>query len=165
MARVRCPDCGAVEEVDGPLGGQTVECGACGREFPAVRKKRRKRRAGPLREGWRYFTAAIPPFGWALAGLVVLWLAGVALALAWPDGARLLMIVGAVLALVGNLWIAFVAYGDSQVFGFLCFATCLFSYVYVLMSPYETWRPAALTVVGFLFSFSGMLVSHAAGAG
>jgi hypothetical protein len=165
MSRVKCPGCGAVEEVEGPLRGQAVECRACGREFPAVRRKRRKARAGPLREGWRYFTGAIPPFAWGLAGLVVLWLGGVALALAWPDGARLLMILGAVLALVGNLWIAFIAYGDSQVFGMLCFGTCLFSYVYVFMSPYETWRPAALTVVGFLFSFSGMLVSPSAGAG
>jgi hypothetical protein len=162
--RIRCPGCGAVQDVEDSLPGVVVKCLECDRELRGRRRRRRKRRAGPLREGWRYFTGAISPFGWALAGLVVLWLGGLALALVWPDGARLLMVVGAVLALVGNLWIAFVAYGDSQVFGMLCFATCLFSYVYVCMNPYETWRPAALTGVGFLFSFSGMLVSHAAGA-
>jgi hypothetical protein len=163
MVRIRCPGCGAAQEIDGAVRGQIVTCAACHRDFPALPRRRRKRRAGVVREGWRYWTGAISPFGWALAGLVGLWLVGLALALTWPELARVLMVVGSVLVLAGNVWIAFVAYGDSQVFGMLCFATCLFTYVYVFMSPYETWRPAALCVVGFLFTFSGMVVPQPAG--
>jgi hypothetical protein len=165
MPRVKCPGCGEVQEVEGPLKGQLVRCGACDREFPALPRKRRKPRVGPLREGWRYYTGAISPFGWSLAGLVGLWLVGLALALVSPTMGQVLMVVGSGLVLVGNIWIAFVAYGDSQVFGMLCFGTCLFTYVYVFINPSETWRPAALTGVGFLFTFSGLLLSHTAGAG
>ena len=165
MARVKCPGCGAAQEVAEPLRGQVVRCSECGREYPALRKRRRKRRASPLRDGWRYYTGAIGPFGWSLAGLIGLWLVGLVLALVWPDLGGVLLTVGSVLVLVGNVWIAFVAYGDSHVFGMLCFGTCLFTYVYIFMNLEETWRPAALTAVGFLFTFSGLLVSHAAGAG
>jgi hypothetical protein len=117
-----------------------------------------------LREGWRYYTGAISPFGWGLAALIGLWVVGLVLALVWPDVGRVLLAVGSGLVLVGNVWIAFIAYGDSHVFGALCFATCLFTYVYVFMNLEETWRPAALTGVGFLFTFAGLLASQAAGA-
>jgi hypothetical protein len=163
MVRIRCSACGAVQDVGDPAPGQAVRCQACDRELRPRRRRRRRRREGALRAGWHYWTGAISPFGWALAGLLALWLAGLAAALAWPDLGRVLLVVGSGLVLAGNVWIAFVAYGDSQVFGMLCFATCLFTYVYIFMNPYETWRPAALCVVGFLFTFSGMVVPHAAG--
>ena len=162
MMRVKCPGCGVVQEVDASLRGQLVQCGACDREFPALR--RRKRRPRPLRDGWRYYTGAVSPFGWGLVGLVVLWLVGLALALEWPVLGGALLAVGSGLVLVGNLWITFIAYGDSHVFGMLCFGTCLFTYVYVFINIEETWRPASLAGVGFLFTLSGYLVSHLAGA-
>ena len=76
---------------------------------------------------------------------------------------RLALVVGSGLVLAGNLWIGFVAFRDSPVFGMLCFFTCLFTYAYVFMNPEETWRPAALTGLGFLFTLSGLLVSHLSG--
>jgi hypothetical protein len=179
MARITCPDCGTVQDNDDRPRGGASECRACGRPLdgpdgvpapderpPAPRRKRRrrKRRARPLRDGWRYYTGAIGAFGWSLIALTGLWLGGLALALIWPELGQGLLIAGSALVLVGNVWIAFVAYGDSQVFGFLCFSTCLFSYVYVFMNPDETWRPAALTVLGFLCTFSGLLVSQLAAA-
>ena len=57
-----------------------------------------------------------------------------------------------------DFWIAFIAYQDSQVFGMLCFGTCLFTYVYIFMNLEETRRPAALTGLGFVFIVSGLLV-------
>src|SRR5205807_199666 len=107
MARIRCSGCGAVQDVEGPAPGQAVKCSGCDRELRPRKKKRRRRRAGVLAEGWRYWTGAISPFGWGLAALLGLWLVGLALALTWPELGQLLLVVGSVLVLVGNVWIAF----------------------------------------------------------
>jgi hypothetical protein len=124
-----------------------------------VRKKqgRRKREAGSIRGQLRYSLGAIGPFGWFVVGLFVLWLGGLVLALVLPGLSRLLLVLGGGLVLVGNVWIGFVAYKDSQVFGMLCFFTCLFAYAYIFMNPDETWRPAALTGLGLLFTLSGLV--------
>ncbi len=112
----------------------------------------------------RYYTGMIGVFGWILIGLTGLWFGGLVLALATPGLWRLLLVVGNGLLLVGNVWIAFVAYRESHVFGMLCFGTCLFTYVYIIMNPDETLRPAALTGLGFLFTVSGFVVSQMAGS-
>ncbi len=100
----------------------------------------------------------IDAFGWTLIGLILLWLVSLGFALVSPGQGRWLLVAGNTLLLVGNVWIGFVAYRDNHVFGMLCFGTCLFSYVYIFMNLEETWRPAALTALGFLFTFSGLLV-------
>jgi hypothetical protein len=123
------------------------------------RRKSRRRRLQPdsLSARLRYYTGAIGTFGWILVGLLGLWLGCVALALVSPDRWRLLLTIGGGLVLIGNIWIAFIAYQDSQVFGMLCFCTFLFTYAYIFMNPQETWKPAALTGLGFLFTVSGLL--------
>jgi hypothetical protein len=123
------------------------------------KKGRRKRQADSYGGSWHYYTGAIDSFGWVLIGLIGLWLAGLGHALMSPGQGRWLLVVGNALLLVGNVWIGFVAYRDNQVFGMLCFGTCLFTYAYIFMNLEETWRPAALTGLGFLFTFSGLLLS------
>jgi hypothetical protein len=127
------------------------------------KKGRRKRRADSYGGSWRYYTGTIDSFGWILIGLSGLWLASLGLALVSPGQGRWLLVIGNTLLLVGNIWIGFVAYRDSHVFGMLCLGTCLFTYVYIFMNLEETWRPAALTGLGFLFTFSGLLVSRMPG--
>jgi hypothetical protein len=127
------------------------------------KKGRRKRQADSFGGRWRYYTGTIDSFGWILIGLIGLWLASMVLALMSPGQGRWLLVVGNTLLLVGNVWIGFVAYRDSHVFGMLCFGTCLFTYVYIFMNLEETWRPAALTGLGFLFTFSGLLLSSLSG--
>jgi hypothetical protein len=133
-------------------------------EPPRRSKPRRKRRAASLGERWRYYLGAVDTFGWVLVGLGAFWLAGLIGALLSPGLGRLLLLAGTALVAVGNVWIGFVAYRDGQVYGMLCFCTCLFVYVYVLMNPDETWRPGALTGLGFVFVVSGLVASHLAGA-
>lgn len=127
------------------------------------KKDRRKRQANFYGSSWRYYTGTIDSFGWVVIGLIGLWLACLVLALLSPGKGRWLLVVGNTLLVVGNIWIGFVAYRDSQVFGMLCFGTCLFTYAYIFMNLEETWRPASLTGLGFLFIFSGLLVSHTPG--
>jgi hypothetical protein len=127
------------------------------------KKKGRRKRQADSYSSWRYYTGMIDSFGWILIGLIGLWLASLVLALVSPVQGRFLLVVGNTLVLVGNVWIGFVAYRDSHVFGMLCFATCLFTYVYIFMNLEETWRPAALTGLGFLFTFSGLLLSRTTG--
>jgi hypothetical protein len=126
-------------------------------------KGRRKRQADSSGGKWRYYAGTIGSFGWILVGLIGLWLGSLVFALVSPGQGRWLLVVGNTLVLVGNVWIGFVAYRDSHVFGMLCFATCLFTYAYIFMNLEETWRPAALTGLGFLFTLSGLLVSHMSG--
>jgi hypothetical protein len=128
------------------------------------RKGRRKRKASSLGGRLRYYTDAIGTFGWILIAMTGLWLVGLLVALVSPGMGRLLVVAGNGLILIGNVWIAFIAYRDSHVFGMLCFFTCLFTYVYILMNLEETWQPAALTGLGFLFLLSGLVVLHLAGA-
>lgn len=127
------------------------------------KKGRRKRPVNSYASMWHYYTGTIDFFGWVLIGLIGLWLACLVLALVSPGKGRLLLVVGNTLLVVGNIWIGFVAYRDSQVFGMLCFGTCLFTYVYIFMNLEETWKPAALTGLGFLYIFSGLLVWHTPG--
>lgn len=124
------------------------------------KRKRRRQRTGLL----RYYTGAIGVFGWIVLGLTGFWLASIVLTLVSPERASWPLTFGTVLMVVGNVWIAFVAYQDSHVFGVLCFGTILFTYVYIFMNPHETWRPAALTVLGLLFTITGFLVPHLAAA-
>jgi hypothetical protein len=72
----------------------------------------------------------------------------------------LALAVGSALLMVGNVWIAFIAYRDNHVFGMLCFCTCLFTYVYIVVNPEETRRPAVLTGLGLLFALSGFLAGR-----
>lgn len=131
---------------------------------PRRRRKRRRRRRSVQPGVLRYYTGAIGVFGWIVIGLAGLWLASIVLALVSPERASWPLTFGTCLMVVGNVWIAFIAYQDSHVFGVLCFGTILFTYVYIFMNPYETWRPAALTVVGLLFTITGFLVPHLAAA-
>jgi hypothetical protein len=41
----------------------------------------------------------------------------------------------------------------------LCFFTFLFTYVYIVMNPSETWQPAVLIGLGFLFIISGWVLA------
>jgi hypothetical protein len=127
---------------------------------PRKKKGRRKRKADSLRGTLRYYTDAMGLFGWILVALVGLWLVNLIAALVSPALGDALVVAGTALTLLGNVWIAFVAYKDSQVFGMLCFGTCLFTYVYIFMNLEETWKPALLTGLGFLISLSGLVVSH-----
>ena len=122
------------------------------------RKGRRKRHTDSLAGRLRYCTGVLGAFGWTLVGLSALWLGSLVLALVWPGLGQWLLLVGNGLVLIGNVWIAFIAYQDSQVFGMLCFGTCLFTYVYIFMNLEETRRPAALTGLGFVFVVSGLLL-------
>jgi hypothetical protein len=138
---------------------------------PPARKRGRRTRKGHKKRRGRnesgalgYFLGAISPFGWGLVGLAGVWLACIAFAFVSTVPGRLLLVLGACLLVVGNVWIAFIAYTDSQVFGLLCFCTCFFTYVYIVMNPDETWRPGALSGLGLLFSLSGIVVSHLSGA-
>jgi hypothetical protein len=130
-----------------------------GRRRTRGRKQPQKGPGGPF----SYFIRSISPFGWVLIGLGVVYLVNLLLAFVLPAPGRLLVGIGSVLVVVGNIWIGFVAYRDSQVFGMLCFCTFLFTYVYICVNPDETWRPAALTGFGFLFCLSGLVVAHLAG--
>jgi hypothetical protein len=112
-----------------------------------------------VRTGLHYWLGAIDVFGWVLVGLFGLYLCTLTLVLLSPGSWRLLLVLGNGLMLFGNLWIAFVAYQDSHVYGMLCFGTCLFTYVYIFMNPDETWRPAALTGLGLLMTVSGVVVA------
>jgi hypothetical protein len=163
MARVQCPICAAVQDEEDFARGQVYECRACGKLTSGWRKVRRRRPPRPPRRGLGDLLAPVSAFGWVLIGLFVLWLGATAAALAAPKLARLLLVTGGGLVLVGNVWIGFVAYQDSQVFGLLCFCTCLFAYVYIVVNPDETWRPAGLTVLGLLFTLSGAVASQLAG--
>jgi hypothetical protein len=124
------------------------------------KKGRKKRPAASVGGTLRYYLGGIDSFGWVLVGLVVFWLASLLLSLVSANAARFLVVLGNGLVLIGNIWIAFIAYRDSHVYGVLCFGTCLFTYVYIFMNLEETWRPAALTGLGFFFAFSGVVIPH-----
>jgi hypothetical protein len=132
---------------------------------PALKKRgRRKRRRRKPQESsgdglFHYFTGVIGTFGWILIGLFLLWVGSVALTLAVPGQWRVPFWVGNGLVVIGNVWIGFVAYRDSHVFGMLCFFTFLFTYVYIVMNPSETWQPAVLVGLGFLFIISGWVLA------
>jgi hypothetical protein len=130
-----------------------------------IRKKngRKRRRADSFSARLRYYTGAIGPFGCLVIGLISLWLGSLVLALVSPDRWRWLLLIGSGLLAVGNIWIGFIAYQDSHVFGMLCFGTILFTYVYILMNPQETWRPAALSGLGLVFTVSSFLGPHLVG--
>jgi hypothetical protein len=69
-----------------------------------------------------------------------------------------LMLTGNGLMLAGNIWTGFIAFRDDHTYGMLCFFTCLFTYVYIFMNLEETWRPASVTAIGFLFIAAALLL-------
>ena len=152
MPRVKCPRCHEVQHVE-ESAERTWKCIYCDR---VVRKKL----ARSARARGRYYLEWISPFGWGLLGLLGVWMFCTAVAFVAPEAARLLLILGGGLVLVGNVWIGFIAYKDSHVFGMLCFFTCFFSYIYFFISPDETWRPGGLTVIGLLFFLSSAAVAY-----
>jgi hypothetical protein len=107
----------------------------------------------------RYYLGAVGIFGWLLLAVVALWIGSVLFALRTPGFGGKMTLLGVALMLVGNIWIAFIAFRDHHTYGMLCFFTCLFTYVYIFMNLEETWRPAALTTMGFLFMASAALVA------
>src|SRR5947209_596215 len=185
MPRIKCPNCAAIQQVEDSLKGQVCTCRVCARELrvpgpaappdegspydppaelPRRRRKRRKKRPAGFVSAFAYYTGTLGVFGWVLAGLVALWLCSLVAAAVWPEVGPTLLTAGSVLVLVGNVWIGFIAYQDSSVFGMLCFFTCLFTYAYIFMNLEETWRPACLTGLGFLVTISGLVVCSLTGA-
>jgi hypothetical protein len=119
-------------------------------------KARRKRREAAV--PWRYYLGGVGAFGWVLAGLFVAWVASVAYAVVTPGLGGTLMLAGNGLVLVGNIWVGLIAFRDHHTYGMLCFFTCLFTYVYIIMNLEETWRPASLTALGFLFMAAALVI-------
>jgi hypothetical protein len=133
---------------------------------PPRRKRRRRKeaRGGGPGEAWRYYTDALGVYGWSLVALAGAWAFGLLLSCLVPPAGALLLLLGSALAVLGNLWIVYVAFTDNPLYGILCFSTCLFIYVYVFMNLEETWRPAVLVLLGNLMAWSGAVFFFAASA-
>jgi hypothetical protein len=129
------------------------------RGTPRRRKKRKKRRrakSGELLDGLRYFTGGLGIFLPVLLGLAGMsLLCGVVTCLV-PSLSVGMIVMGGGMYAVGWLWFLLVAFRDDSFHGVLCLVTQLYCFVYLFVNLEETWKPAALMVLGSLVAGAGV---------
>src|SRR5262249_41245524 len=65
-----------------------------------------------------------------------------------------LALIGALLAVIGNLWIVVLAFRTGLLWGLGCLLVPIVGLVYCVLNFRETWKPFVIAVIGLLLFFA-----------
>ena len=191
MIRVACPRCAERLLLDDETAGLTGQCPECDMQFriPAARvqieartrpsddsahvfepaspqprhmpldyeqrrvrpRRRKRRRQVPLDISFLIVLAV-------LGGIALFTLVLVAIA---PSLAIVAVIIGGLIAIVGNIWFLLYAFNESLAWGLGCLLIPFVSLIFLVQHFDDTWRPFAVSTIGGTVLLFGSMMAPA----
>jgi hypothetical protein len=134
------------------------------KELRRRRVARRRERSNPFLENLQYYTGALGAGGFVILGLLAFWLFSLMLICILPPLAYPVAVIGVLAYLGGYIWLAVIALQDEPSHGIIIFLGLLvgiaqlYAIVYTIMHIGETWKAAAISVLGLLITLSAIVV-------